>query len=335
MQAMARRRPLGNSEEIIDEEEHTDVDIPGPSGRALTTWKTRPTAGCQACDAALRPAGVRGDSRVGHGGDPRRAPPSVAARVRAVATVDAGTGGVLACLFGREERNLWPVGGGLCWPAPRLVAAASANAVWNNSRCCDCRGWLARLIATECIQAGSEITVASAHPIRGGDRDALGHEVSFDGAVRTVAGTRVAGAGAVLWSPIGANGREMLARTVVALPGVTDVVVAEAHGCAAALALLAHVQAGLRTARVVGDNPLLIRHGAAVGRLRNLQAESLMATAMAQATSNGWSLAWTLVGRDSNRASHHAASDGAAWARARSGLPGCGAPATRTEWRVR
>ena len=127
----------------------------------------------------------------------------------------------------------------------------------------------------------------------------------------------------------------MLARTVVALPGVTDVVVAEAHGCAAALALLAHAQAGLRTARVVGDNPLLIRHGAAVGRLRNLQAESLMATAMAQATSSGWSLAWTLVGRDSNRASHHAASDGAAWARARSGLPGCGAPVTRTEWRAR
>ena len=62
----------------------------------------------------------------------------------------------------------------------------------------------------------------------------------------------------------------MLARTVVALPGVADVVVAEAHGCAAALNLLAHAQAELRSARVVGDNPLLIRHGAAVGRLRNL-----------------------------------------------------------------
>jgi hypothetical protein len=175
--------------------------------------------------------------------------------------------------------------------------------------------------------------VASAQPISGGDRDALGHEVSFDGAVRTVAGIRVAGAGAVLWGPIGANGREMLARTVVALPGVTDVVVAEAHGCAAALDLLVHVQAGLRSARVIGDNPLLIRHGAAVGRVRNLLAEGLMAAAMAQATTNGWALSWTLVGRESNRASHSAASDGAAWARTRSGLPGCGAPAHRTERR--
>ena len=125
----------------------------------------------------------------------------------------------------------------------------------------------------------------------------------------------------------------MLARTVVALPGVTDVVVAEAHGCAAALDLLAHAPSGLRSARVVGDNPLLIRHGAAVGRLRNLLAEGMMATAMAQATTNGWALSWTLVGRENNRASHTAASDGATWARARRGLPGCGAPAHRTERR--
>ena len=239
----------------------------------------------------------------------------------------------MACLFGREQRGLWPIGGGLSWPAPRVGTAAAAIAVWSSSRCRDCSGWLARLVATEHIAAGNEITVASAHLICGGDRDALGHEVSFDGAVRTVAGIRVAGAGAVLWGPIGASGREMLARTGVALPGVADVVVAEAHGCAAALNLLAHAQAELRSARVVGDNPLLIRHGAAVGRLRNLQAEGLMATAMAQATSNGWALAWTLVGRESNRASHNAARDGAAWARARSGLPGDGTPTHRTEWR--
>jgi hypothetical protein len=330
---MARRRPLGNPAETIDEEEHTDDDAPGPTSGALSAWRSRPTAQCQACAAETRPAGVRGDNRARSSGDPRREPPSVAARARAVATVGAGTGGVLACLFGREPRGLWPIGGGLRWPAPRISAPAGANAVWSCNRCRECRGWLARLIATEHIAAGSEITVASAQPIRGGDRDALGHEVSFDGAVRTVAGVRVAGAGAVLWGPIGANGREMLARTVVALPGVTDVVVAEAHGCAAALDLLVHAAAGLRSARVVGDNPLLIRHGAAVGRVRNLQAEGLMATAMAQATTNGWALSWTLVGRECNRASHSAASDGAAWARARSGLPGCGAPAHRTERR--
>ena len=61
--------------------------------------------------------------------------------------------------------------------------------------------------------------------MRGGDRDSLAYEVSFDGAVRSVRGLRVAGAGAVLWSPLGAGGRRMLARTVVALPGVDEAVV--------------------------------------------------------------------------------------------------------------
>jgi hypothetical protein len=157
--------------------------------------------------------------------------------------------------------------------------------------------------------------------------------VAFDGALRTIRGIRVAGAGAVLWGPIGTGGRELLARTVVALPGVSEVVVAEAYGCSAALALLAQVQPSLRIARVIGDNPLVVRHGAAVGRIRQIHAESLMASALSQATANGWALQWTLVGRDSNRAAHGAASDGAMWARACSNGEGCGAAEHRTEWR--
>ena len=161
----------------------------------------------------------------------------------------------------------------------------------------------------------------------------VGYEVAFDGALRTISGVRVAGAGAVLWGPIGANGRTLLARTVVALPEVCEVVVAEAYGCAAALELLAHIRVSLRSARVIGDNPLLVRHGAAVGRVRHIQAETLMASALTQATANGWALSWTLVGRDSNRAAHGAASDGAAWARVRRDSAGGGTPTHRTEWR--
>ncbi len=85
---------------------------------------------------------------------------------------------------------------------------------------CDARGWHARLIAAEHIAEGGEITVGGAPHVSGGDRDALGYEVAFDGALRTIRGIRVAGAGAVLRGPIGSSGRELLTKTVVALPGV-------------------------------------------------------------------------------------------------------------------
>ena len=279
-------------------------------------WRTGPCGDCDECARAGAPAGVRGENRCRATANPRRDPPSVAARTTAVTTRNMDTGSLLACLHGQEARGLWPLGGGIRWPAPRLVPAAGANAAWRTERCPRCTGWHARLIATACIREGGEITVGSAPHIRGGDRDALGYEVSFDGAVRTIRGIRVAGAGAALWGPIGPGGREMLARTVIALPGVADVVVAEAYGCSAALALLAQIQPSLRAARVIGDNPLVVRHGAALGRIRQIQAEALMASALSQVTAEGWALLWTLVGRDSNRAADGAARDGATRARA-------------------
>ena len=125
----------------------------------------------------------------------------------------------------------------------------------------------------------------------------------------------------------------MLARTVISLPGVDEIVVAEAFGCSAALALLAQIQPSLRVARVIGDNPLVVRHGAALGRLRHIQAEALMANALAQATAGGWALLWTLVGRDSNRAADGAAKDGAIRARALADtVTRTSAADYRTEW---
>ena len=334
-QAMLRRRPLAfdPAADQVEEEENPDACIPGIAAGGVAVWRSGPVDDCAGCTLAARPAGVRGDNRHRAAGNPRRDPPSVAARTRAVATRTTDTGALLACLHGREARGLWPLGGGIRWPAPRTVAAAGANAVWRTERCTQCNGWHARLIAAEHIAEGGEITVGSAPHISGGDRDALGYEVAFDGALRTIRGIRVAGAGAVLWGPIGTGGREMLARTVVALPGVSEVVVAEAYGCSAALALLAQVQASLRSARVIGDNPLVVRHGAAVGRIRQIQAESLMASALALAAANGWALQWTLVGRDSNLAAHGAASDGATWARACSNGELGRAAEYRTEWR--
>jgi hypothetical protein len=240
----------------------------------------------------------------------------------------------MACLHGQEARGLWPLlGGGIRWPAPRTVPAAGATAAWRIERCSQCTEWHGRLIATACLREGDEVTVGSAPHVRGGDRDALAYEVSFDGAVRSLRGQRVAGAGAVLWGPIGPDGRKMLARTVVALPGVDEVVVAEAFGCTAALALLEQIQPSLRVARIIGDNPLVVRHGAALGRLRHIQAEALMASALSQATAGGWALQWTLVGRDSNRAADGAAKDGAIRARALADtVPRTNAADFRTEW---
>ena len=334
-QAMLRRRPLANdpAADQVEEEENPDACTPGIAAGGLAVWRSGPVDDCAGCSLAALPAGVRGDNRHRAAGNPRRDPPSVAARTRAVTTRSTDTGALLACLHGRESRGLWPLGGGIRWPAPRTVAAAGANAVWRTERCTQCNGWHARLIAAEHITEGGEITVGSAPHVSGGDRDALGYEVAFDGALRTIRGIRVAGAGAVLWGPIGTGGRELLARTVVALPGVSEVVVAEAYGCSAALALLAQVQASLRSARFIGDNPLVVRHGAAVGRIRQIQAESLMASALALAAANGWALQWTLVGRDSNLAAHGAASDGATWARACSNGELGRAAEYRTEWR--
>ena len=334
-QAMLRRRPLAHDPEAdqIGEEEVEDDDTTGTASCGLAVWRAGPGGDCQECTRASVPAGVRGENRCRATANPRRDPPSVAARTSAVATRATDIGALMACLHGQEARGLWPLGGGIRWPAPRTVPAAGANAAWRTERCPRCTEWHARLIATARLREGDEVTVGSALHIRGGDRDALGYEVSFDGAVRSIRGLRVAGAGAVLWGPIGPEGRKMLARTVIALPGVDEIVVAEAFGCSAALALLAQIQPSLRVARVIGDNPLVVRHGAALGRLRHIQAEALMANALAQATAGGWALLWTLVGRDSNRAADGAAKDGAIRARALADTwPRTGAADHRTEW---
>ncbi len=125
----------------------------------------------------------------------------------------------------------------------------------------------------------------------------------------------------------------MLARTVIALPGVDEVVVADAFGCSGALARLAQIQPSLRVARFIGHSPLVVRHGAALGRLRHIQAEALMASALSQASAEGWALLWTLVGRDSSRAADGAAKDGTTRARALADTwPRTGAADHRAEW---
>ena len=119
----------------------------------------------------------------------------------------------------------------------------------------------------------------------------------------------------------------------MALPGVAEAAVAEAFGCTAALALLEEIQPSFRAARVIGDNPLVVRHGAALGRIRHVRAEALMAGALSRASAGGWALQWTLVGRDSNRAADGAAKDGALRARARAdAIPRNDEADFHTEW---
>ena len=105
------------------------------------------------------------------------------------------------------------------------------------------------------------------------------------------------------------------------------------HTGTAALALLEQIQPSLRVARIIGDNPLVVRHGAALGRLRHVRAEALMAGALSQSTAGGWALQWTLVGRDSNGAADGAAKDGAIRARAMADtVPRTNEADFRTEW---
>ncbi len=71
------------------------------------------------------------------------------------------------------------------------------------------------------------------------------------------------------------------------LSGADAAVVAEAFGCTEVLALLVQTEPSLRAARVIGDIPLVVRHGAALGRLRHVRAEALMAGAL---PGLGWGL---------------------------------------------
>ena len=181
------------------------------------------------------------------------------------------------------------------------------------------------------LTQGQEITVGT-RVSRGGDSDrAFGIEATFDGGVRDVQGTRVGGAGAVLW---GVDPRDGLLTRVasasMALPEVTDSQVAEAWGVHLVALLLRERPDGERRVRISGDNLAIVRHCAAQGRLHRPCTQAVLEPVLARLASEGWRVSWQAVRRRSNMAADAEATGGVFWA---AGLRRSGA--LRRRWRAR
>ena len=267
---------------------------------------------CRSCGGAADGTRVRGGVRGGIRGQA----PCVTGQMVSLSTTALPVGSTAAFLYGEQERALWPLAGRASWPPPRMVLAVNATAQWINRRCEDCRTCCLRLVSLVDLPPGGELTVAESPFILGGGGLEPCYEVSFDGTARTIRGSRVAGAAAVLWGPPGPDGRVKLACAIIALPMGGNSLVAEVRGCQAAIETLLSCDASVRTARIVGDNPHVMRLGAGLGRLPRGEVEDTLTPLLARATMAGWRLRWAWVPRGSNDVADAAAAVGARRARA-------------------
>ena len=110
--------------------------------------------------------------------------------------------------------------------------------------------------------------------------------------------------------PLPDGGREVLARTTVALPDVQHAQEAEAWGCCVALELLEAANPEIRRARVAGDNLAVVRYCAAEGRLRRPAMQCLLGGPLARLATGGWAVDWLAVRRRLNRAADELATEG-------------------------
>ena len=168
------------------------------------------------------------------------------------------------------------------------------------------------------MSPGNEVTVAQDVHVLGGreEQDAL--LLTFDGGARGTnrPGRRVAGAGAVLWGPVGPDGRRpQLARTILALPQVPHAQEAEAGGCGEALdLLLGHNASTTRRVLISGDNMAVIRYCAGTGRLRREAMYARLDYRLGALLSRGWNIQWRAVRRRLNQEADRLATAGVQWA---------------------
>ena len=230
-----------------------------------------------------------------------------------VTTRAVQAGDLLLRLQGPETTNGWLLAGA-GWVPPTRIDPLAANARWQVTFCPACDQHVASLHATIPLNAQQEV-VCRAAPFPDVDTIRYPYEVTFDGGARRIDSDRkVAGAGATLWHfPPDGGEPQLLASTVVALPGCDNAQVAEATGCRAALALLAHTH-GRRAARVVGDNLAVVRYGAGTGRFQRVPLQAQMELSLGPLAQRGWALQWHAVRRRLNKAADRLATLGVFWA---------------------
>ena len=116
-------------------------------------------------------------------------------------------------------------------------------------------------------------------------------------------GVRVAGAAAVLWGSVGANGdRIVLATARVLLPAEAHAQVAEAWVGRLPFALLRSHRALAGATLVIGDNLAVVRFGASEGTLCKLALCAVLGPEIARCAQQGITPDWLAVRRRHNGA---------------------------------
>ena len=108
----------------------------------------------------------------------------------------------------------------------------------------------------------------------------------------------------------------------LALPEGTTALVAEAQACRLALQTLMDIGSGIRTARVMGDNPIIVNHGGNSRNTRDPAIADILDRPLAVAAQAGWSLRWSWIDRRANLAANATAKVGARQARLLCDVPG-------------
>ena len=122
---------------------------------------------------------------------------------------------------------------------------------------------------------------------------------------------RVAGAGAIVWgADIVGEGRRVIARAVIGLPGQAHAQIAETYGCRKGLKMPADTQCRLRAARIAGGNLNVVRYCGSEGRLKRPQIQDLLDGPLGDIAARGWALSWTAIRRRLDGAADVATTEG-------------------------
>jgi len=97
---------------------------------------------------------------------------------------------------------------------------------------------------------------------------------------------------------------------------------AEAQACRLALLTLRGLGVEGRVARVMGDNPIIIRHCGNTRNTRDPAVADTLDRPLASMALAGWTLGWSWVDRRANLEAHWAAREGARLARSLHDDPG-------------
>ena len=118
----------------------------------------------------------------------------------------------------------------------------------------------------------------------------------------------------MLWGPVAGEGRPIIARAWVALPHERRAQVAEAHGAAIGLGMIARLRPDARVVDVAGDNLAVVRFCAGYSRLRRPAMQAMLSARLGALEDAGWVLRWRAVRRRLTGEADRVATQAVYWA---------------------